>query len=128
MPAKRKKEKIISRFFTWLLGTRQGLFIADGRSNHPHRVGRHSLGTRDRQEAMEQLAHLDLVKAVEFGLADRSLLSTDEERLQTLNDGQELYMKHVERPPVLGGAGKNTAKRYKAVFAKFVPFAQQEGV
>ena len=128
MPAIRKKEKFLGQFFTWLLGTRKGIYFADGRSNHPHQVGRHSLGTRDRQEALELVARLDLVKAVEFGLADRSQLSDAKEKLLTLDEGKEFYLKFVERPPILGGAGKSTVKRYKAVFAKFIPYAQEEGV
>jgi integrase len=128
MPAKRKKEKIAGHYFTWLLGSRNGVFFADGRSNHPHQVGRHSLGTCDRQEAMEQLKRLDLVKAVEFGLADRSQLNAESEEAISLEKGRDLYLKHVERPPVLGGTGKSTAKRYRPVFAKFIPFALEEGV
>jgi integrase len=128
MPAKRKKEKISGRYFIWLLGSRDGIFFADGRTNPPHNVGRHSLATRDRQEALEQLRRLDLVKAVEFGLADRSYLTETNEKLLLLEEGKDLYLNHVKRPPVLGGACKTTAKRYRAVFGKFVAFAQKEGV
>lgn len=128
MPAKRQKEKITARYFNWLLGARSGIFFADGRSNSPHQVGRHSLGTRDRRDALEQLARLDLVKAVEFGLADAALLSELKEKRLGLEEGKNLYLTHVERPPVLGGASKSTAKRYRAVFAKFIDFARQEGV
>ncbi len=128
MPAKRKKEKISGCYFAWLLGTRDGVYFADGRSNHPRNVGRHSLATRDRQEALDQLRQLDLVKAVEFGLADRSVLAEANDRLLPLEVGRDLYLKHVERPPVAGGAGKTTAKRYRAVFAKFLSFAKQDGV
>jgi integrase len=128
MPAKRKKEQIAGRYFVWLLGIREGIYFADGRSNHPHQVGRHSLGTRDRQDALEQLQRLDLVKAVEFGLADRAVLSETKEKLLTLEEGKEMYLKYVQRTPVLGGAGKKTGKRYRAVFDKFIPFANQEGV
>jgi integrase len=128
MPAKRKKEKIAGRYFAWLLGIRKGIYFADGRSNHPHQVGRHSLGTRDRQDALEQLQRLDLVKAVEFGLVDRAVLVETKEKLLTLEEGKEIYFKYVQRPPVLGGAGKTTAKRYRAVFDKFLRFAHEEGV
>lgn len=128
MPAIRKKEKITGRYFVWLIGSRDGIFFADGRSNHPHNVGRHSLATRDRREALEQLVKLDLVKAVEFGLAERSLLIDAPGSLLTLEDGKRLYLDYVERPPVLGGVGKSTAKRYRTVFDKFMQFAQQEGI
>lgn len=128
MPARRKKERIAGAHFMWLLGVRNGIYFADGRSNHPHNVGRHSLGTNDRQNALDQLRRLDLVKAVEFGLVDRSILNESNDSLLLLAEGRDFYLKHVERPPVLGGAGKSTVKRYRAIFNKFIPFAHEEGV
>src|SRR2546423_962855 len=123
MPRKRKKEQVSGQFFAWLLGTRgNGVYYADGRSNTPD-VGRHSLGTRDRQEALEQLRRLDLVKAVELGLADSSLLRQDENALLNLEEGRRRYMAFVARPVVQGGGSNNTAKRYRAVLDKFLPFA-----
>ncbi len=107
---------------------RNGIYYADGRSSNPQDVGRHSLGTRDRKEALHQLARLDLVKAVEFGLADRSLLDAGEVNLLNLEEGQQLYLDYVRRPPVLGGTEQSTYKRYRAVLGKFVPFAREQGV
>ena len=52
MPKARKKERIVTPHFIWLLGQRHGIFVADGRSNKTD-IGRHSLGTRDRKEAMQ---------------------------------------------------------------------------
>ena len=63
MPRKPKKERVTGRFFTWLVGTRNGVYYADGRSN-PKDVGRHSLGTRDRDEAMERLQRLCVARGV----------------------------------------------------------------
>lgn len=127
MPAKRKKERIIGQYFSWLLGQRDGIYIADGRSNLTD-VGRHSLGTRDRQEALQRLARLDAVKAVEFTLAPRSILEDSQGDLLSLEEGQRLYLQHVARVPILGGATTGTVKCYKAVLDKFVPFAREEGV
>lgn len=62
MSKPRKKEKIVCRYYTWLLGQRQGVWYADGRSNVPP-LGRHSLGTRSPEEARQQLLHLDLTMA-----------------------------------------------------------------
>ena len=127
MPKARKKERIIAPYFVWLLGQRNDIFFADGRSNKTD-VGRHSLGTRDRQEALQLLTRLDAVKAVEFGLAERAILdSTATDRL-SLTEGQRLYLQYVGRPTVLGGATFRTVKRYRAVFDKFVAFAQREGI
>ena len=127
MPAKRKKERIVGTHFVWLLGQRDGVYYADGRSNRPT-AGRHSLGTRDRAEALEALKQLDLVRAVEMGLAERSLLAPPPPQQLTLPEGSRLYLDHVNRPRVVGGARPTSAKRYRAVLDKFEAFAQAEGV
>jgi integrase len=127
MPAQRKKERVIGRFFTWLVGSRHGIYFADGRSNTP-KLGRHSLGTRDKKEALQLLVRLDLVKAVEHGRAERSLLESQGEDLLALDDGQRLYLEYVGRPAVLGGATPGTLRRYRAILGKFVAFAQKAGV
>src|SRR5262245_46441447 len=127
MAAKRKKERIISQYFIWLLGRRNGIYYADGRSNGLN-LGRHSLGSRDRQEALELLSRLDLVKAVGCGKADRSVLAAAPGPLLSLGDGKQLYLEHVGRPTVLGGATAKTQKRYRAVLDKFVEFASAKGI
>jgi hypothetical protein len=100
MPRKRIKEQIRRQYFVWLVGTRSnGVFYADGRSNKRD-VGRHSLGTRDRREALEQLRRLNLVKAVESGLADASLLQQHPDSLLPLEEGRRRYIDYVSRPPV----------------------------
>jgi integrase len=127
MPRKTKNERVAGQFFRWLLGSRAGVFYADGRSN-PRDAGRHSLATRDRTEALRRLARLDATKAVEFGLAPASLLTAEAGDLLPLEEGRHLYLRHVRRPPVLGGAEPRTAARYEAVLDKFIPFCQREGV
>lgn len=122
MPRKSKKERISGQYYVWLLGIRNEVYYADGRSNTPD-LGRHSLGTRDRKEALDRVRHLDLVKAVEFGQADASLLKEDRESLLLLEDGRRKYMEHIARPAIQGGATPNTAKRYRPVFDKFLEFA-----
>jgi hypothetical protein len=124
VPKKRQKEQIACPFFSWLLGQRNGVFFADGRSN----LGRHSLGTRDRFQAIENLKTLDRLKAVEFGLIERSFLDDRESQLLDLEKGRHLYMTYVRRPAVAGGAGETTYKRYRAVFGKFIPFAVGQGL
>jgi integrase len=127
MPKKRNKEQIVCPYFAWLLGQRNGVFFADGRSNRVN-AGRHSLGTRDRSQAMENLRQLDRVRALELGLAHSSILNAGEPALLDLNEGESLYRNHVARPLIVGGAGKKTQKRYRAVFAKFRKFALDNGV
>jgi integrase len=70
---------------------------------------------------------LDLVQAVGHGLADPKLLD-DPVRPLALADGRRLYEAHVSRARVVGGVRAATAKRYRAVLDKFLPFAESNGV
>jgi integrase len=126
MPTPRKKERIAGSHFIWLLGQRKGVYYADGRSNKID-AGRHSLGTKDRKEALEALKKLDLVRAVELGLADRAVLKTSP-TLLSLEEGRRLYLAHVGRPALVGGARPVSIKRYRPVFDKFERFALAEGI
>jgi hypothetical protein len=126
MLAKRKKVRIVGAYFVWLLGQRNGVYYADGRSNRPS-AGRHSLGTRNHAEAVAALKQLDLVRAVALKRADAALLATAPEQL-SLAEGRRLYLEHVTRPRVVGGARPASAKRYRPVFDKFEQFARGEGV
>lgn len=128
MSRKAKKEKVRCRYFIWLLGTRNDdIFYADGRSNTPD-LGRHSLGTRIRRDAEMALHELDLVKAVEFGRVGAALLKGDQNRLLPIAVGVKEYLEFVSRPATQGGASAGTSKRYRPVFAKFVTFAQSQGI
>jgi integrase len=119
---------VSGQFFRWLLGTRNGVYYADGRSGNPRNIGRHSLATTDRQSALEHLQRLDLVKAVEFGLAKEDVLKDQEQSLLSLEDGRQRYLTFVARPPVQGGTVAGTVKRYRAVLDKFIDFAKGIGV
>jgi integrase len=127
MPKKRQKERVQGTYFVWLLGQRNDVWQADGRSNNPN-PGRHSLGTKDRAEAVRLVHDLDRKRAVELGLADRSLLKQDAAALVPLDEGRKKYLDHVARPPVLGGAAPKTIARYKAVFDKFARFAGENDI
>jgi integrase len=127
MPKKRDKEQVVCPHLTWLLGQRNDVFFADGRSNRVN-AGRHSLGMRDRTQAIENLKQLDRVRAVELGLADASILKALEPEVLDLKEGETLYMNHVGRPLIVGGAVKKTQRRYRAVFEKFRKFAAENGV
>jgi hypothetical protein len=127
MPAKRQKERIVGTYFVWLLGRRGGVYYADGRSNRLN-AGRHSLGTKGYNEALEALEQLDLVKAVQLGLADRAALAAARPDQLSLAEARRLYQEHVKRPRVVGGACPASAKRYRAVFDKFEPFARHKGI
>jgi len=127
MPKPRKNERIVSRYFVWLVSLREGVWRADGRSNAIN-LGRHSLATRDRDEAARMLEKLDLTMAVRHGLADAAALQTSHRQLLPLTEGRKLYEAHVSRPRMTGGTRPSSQKRYRAVFDKFLPFAAEKGL
>ena len=127
MPRKRKHEQVRCTHFKWLLTDRDGTLYADGRANTPN-AGRHSLGTKDKQEALRLLPELDRVRAEDLGLVPRSAESVPQGRPLPLDEGRKLYESHIARSRVTGGVRRSTQKRYRAVFDKFLPFAKSRGV
>jgi integrase len=125
MPAKRKKERVQGEYYQWLLGQRHGVYYADGRGNSPD-LGRHSLGTRDREDALRALRRLDQVKAIAAGRAKPTSLQTDCDKMLHLAEGSRLYLDYVKRPLVQGGVGSRTVSRYRAVLDKFERFANKK--
>ncbi len=129
MPKKLKNEQITCCHFTWRVGTRSdGTYYADGRlKDQPKGLGRQSLGTKDREEAMKELKELDGVMAYRHGRADRSVLETSKQQALPLPDGVKAYKDYVTRPQVAGGSSK-AWKRYRTVFDKFTKFLGGIGV
>lgn len=126
MAKPREKEQIPCQHFCWLLGTRNGVYFADGRSNQPP-LGRHSLTTRDRDEALERLIDLDQNMAAECGLIEPLLTIPVEEDPLTLAEGRAVYEKHTKRPAISGGPRGSTRKRYRAVLDKFLAYMERRG-
>ena len=127
MPRPSKNTRYTLVHFTWILVTRDGVWWADGRSNKVN-AGRHSLGTKDRAEAVNNLTRLDLTIAVGLGLAAADLLAPVRGAEVTLSDGRRLYEDHVARSPITGGARKSSQKRYRAVLDKFLTYLGRTGV
>jgi integrase len=125
MPRKPNRPPLVCEFFTWQLFKRHGVFYADGRSGR-YRLGKHSLGTRDQEEALAKLRLLDRQQAVQLGLATPSTATTA--MPLTLPEGWQRYLAHCGRAEVLGGASAGTLKRYRAVQAKHVAFCERHGV
>jgi integrase len=128
MPKPRIFELIQCAHFRWRLSSRDGVWYADGRSNQPN-AGRHSLGTRVRDEALRLLKQLDVSCAVAHGLieAPQTQAKTELSNL-SLEDGRKLYEQHIGRSIVTGGVSEKTKKSYRKVFDKFVPFSHAKGV
>lgn len=127
MARRRKSKTVRCQHFTWLLKTRNGVYQADGRSNDPP-AGRHSLGTRDYDEALRNLTALDASVAVQRGL----VVVTDERkqgRTQlSFEDGLRTYYKHLGRPQVTGGIRSSTIERYRDVTDKAIKHFRNQGL
>jgi integrase len=127
MPKPRKNERVVGTYFVWLLSRRNGYWMADGRSNRPS-IGRRSLNTRDLEEARRNLVQVDLVMAVRHGLADPAALGAAQPEHLSLEEGRKLYEEDISLPKLSGGVRDTTRKRYRAVFDKFIPFAQSRAL
>jgi integrase len=112
-------------YFAWRLFQRDGVFYADGRSNRPS-TGKHSLNTRNRQEALSRLRELDLRKAAEIGRVKAT--SNPPTADLSISEGWSRFFAHCERPDVLGGVSAGTKKRYRAVRDKHMDFCAKEGI
>lgn len=123
-----RKTRVNCHYFHWLLGTRNGVYFADGRSNRPHTLGRYTLDAKDYQVALESLKELDLKKAIELGIAEMPAAPLTGSKAPELDHGIALYKSDVERPAIMGGPGASTAKRYRAVIEKFLGFCRQRGI
>jgi integrase len=127
MPRKRENDRVCCKYFQWIIHQRKGVWTADGRSNSLD-AGRHSLGTRDREEALKLLHELDLSVAVNFKLAPPSAALPVKAQVLSLEEGRALYDNHTKRPRAIGGLSRATQKRYRTVHDKFIPFAKARGV
>lgn len=130
MPKKPKYELIRCTHFAWRISRRKGVWYADGRTNTTD-AGRHSLGTRDKSEAMQLLVELDIGCAVRLGLIDPPTtvpLATEVAIELPLDEGRRLYEEHIGRPRITKGVKESTKKRYRTVFDKFIAFSKQSGI
>jgi site-specific recombinase XerD len=117
--------KIACESFEWKLFTRDGVYYADSRGR-PHRLGKHSLNTRDREEALRNLRVLDRRLAVQKGLARPE--TSPAILCPTIADGWQLHLEHCGRPQILGGISAGSQKRYRAVRDKHGAFCARRGI
>jgi integrase len=120
---KKTKEVIQCDHFRWSLFRRGGVFYADGRVNKPN-LGKHSLATRDVEEARENLRKLDRRKAVELQLISQEIADTEG---MPIAEGWKQYLADAAQPLVLGGVSVTTQKRYRAVQDKHIPYCARAG-
>ncbi len=124
---KKNSENIRCSYYSWIVYRRGEKYYADGRGNSPS-LGRHSLGADDPDLARKKLLQLDSVMAVRNGLVPRSILDSETITPLSLADGRRLYEVHLARPEVAGGPCAKTRARYRAVFDKFIAFAEAKGI
>lgn len=113
------------RYFKWRLFRRDGVYYGDGRGSK-HRLGKHSLGTRDYDEALRQLNSLDEHKAIELGMATANSMASPEEIM--IPDGWQQYFEFCDRSAVMGGVSAATRKRYRAVRDKHTTFCSKRQI
>ena len=127
---KRKKDfKLFAEFFTWLFFMRNGVIYADGRGNR-FDVGKHSLGTKDHDTAVDRVKALDRSMAIKHRLIESpaTAAAMEADVYLLIVDGWERYIVHCARPAALGGVTEGTLKRYRAVRDKFVIFAKLQQI
>ena len=113
--AKKKRNKsyrVDGRHFTWLLTVRNGYYQADGRSNEID-LKRHSLGTKDFEEAKKLVHDLDLHMAVKLGIAEPHLLHQTTDFGLPIEVGLTVFRKHMKRPNAAKGIAASTQSRYE---------------
>lgn len=125
MPRPFKQPPIPCEFFDWHLRCRGGVYYADGRYNKVN-LGKHSLGTRDYAEALENLKKLDRKKAIELGKLVPSKAPTNADL--PIEEGWRIYMEDRKKPQMFGGVSEGSAKRYKSVRTKHEEFCRKHGV
>jgi integrase len=125
MAHKPRRPPVVCEFFTWRLFTRDGVYYADGRTGK-YNLGKHSLGTRDAEEAVTNLRRLDRKMAIERGLAPSQIQSVADDL--SVRDGWELFLADCRRPGILGGVAQATGKRYRSVKDKHVKFCDERGL
>lgn len=123
---KKANPEIDCQYFSWTITLRDGVYQANRRGNS-HQRRRHSLGTRDWNEAQVNLEKLDLYVAEKEGLI------TPQERAShgqnpSIEAGWRLYLEHCDRPQVEGGVSPNTLKRYRAVRDHHLDFCRRHGI
>ncbi len=126
MPRKPNDAPIACEHFTWYLRQKpSGVFFADGRINRQYNLGKPSLGTKNREEALRRLRNLDLQMAIKFGLVkvDRQYVVEDVD----IDRGWQLYMDRCEQPEILEGVSEGTRNRYRAVRNKHTKFCDEKG-
>ena len=127
MPAKLKNQIIPCEFFVWKVFRRNGVYQADGRSNQ-YDLGRHSLGTKNWEEAKRELLLLDREMAVQNGKAERLRRADSDSPELSLDQAFELFLGDKSKARVAGGVKPSSIKVYRKLWRKFLTFAKEQHI
>ncbi|QDT35996.1 tyrosine-type recombinase/integrase [Stratiformator vulcanicus] len=106
--------KINASHYEWRLFQRDnGIWYADGRGKHPS-LGKHSLATRDCEDARKAVTALDQAMAIQHGLLDPRDAPNSGAEFASIDVGIDAFREHVGRDEATGGVRSATRKRYDA--------------
>jgi hypothetical protein len=125
MPRAPKYKPICCQYFTWRLFQRDGVWYADGRAAQ-HDLGKHSLGTRDHQQALADLRQLDAQIAIQQGRATPETVVLPEDI--SIGDGWRLYLENCGRSQGMGGVAPTSLQRYQSIRDKHLPWCRSKGI
>jgi len=123
-----KPTSVDCRYFTWRLRNRKGIWYADSRGNNKLKGRRHSLGTRDLDEAKKFVHVLDEQMAVDQGLIQFRQKSDSAEFNLSIEEGIAIYAIHLARPRAAKGPKESTRKRYGRIIRAFLRFLQEKRI
>jgi integrase len=125
MPRAPTHKPICCRYFTWRLFQRAGVWYADGRTADID-LGKHSLGTRDRRLATQELSQLDVQMAIQHGIASAQTVILPEDII--IAEGWALYLANCGRSQGLGGVAPKSLQRYNSIRDKHVPWCSSKDI
>jgi integrase len=129
MPKTKRSITIECRYFNWRLRLRKnGIWQADARGCNKLKGRRHSLGTRDLEEAKRLVHLLDEQMAADQGLISYQSLFNRSEFNLTIEAGFAAYQKHIERPRVAGGPKSSSSQRYGRILRAFQKYFEKMNV
>jgi len=127
MPAKLKNLEIHCDYFRWKLFLRNGVYYADARSgNNTQR--RHSLGTRNKAEALRSLKQLDITAAFQHGLVSWEKVAEMLRNPLPISKGNDIYLGTRQLDQTIGQLSTKTMGRYKQVAAKWARYCDTHGI
>jgi integrase len=120
---KKKRDEVQCANFAWKLFVRDSVYYADGRSSG---LGKHSLNTRNRQQAIRKLFDLDRIVFEKRNPDQTGPTATDtKEKMDVqvgMAEGWDEYLAYGDRPTYLDGWAKSTKSIYRRMKSRSVEY------